>query len=189
MNLTFRDFPVLHTSRFVLRELKLTDAPLMFRYFSDEEVVRFYGLEPFSSCEQAESLIMQMKNGFQTGNAIRWAIARKEDDILMGTIGFHNWSKLHYRAEIGYEIAKEYWGQGIMTEVLHPVISYGFRQMNLNRIGATVRKENYASRKVLEKLDFLEEGALQEYQYYLGYFYDLLMYGLVKSRYRRREER
>jgi ribosomal-protein-alanine N-acetyltransferase len=183
MNQLFTDFPVLHTKRFILRDLKLEDASSMFHYFSDEQVVQFYGMEPLTSREQAENLVHQMKNGLQTGNAIRWGIARKEDDVLIGTIGFHNWSKLHQRAEVGYEIAKEYWNQGIMTEVLNTVIPFAFGELGLNRIGATVRRENYASRKILENFGFLEEGALQEYQYYLGHFYDLLMYGLVKSKY------
>lgn len=180
-------FPILETSRFRLREVTFEDTAHVFHYFSDEEVVQYYGLEPFLRSEQANEFITQVQNGFKNGTIIRWAIAKKENDEMLGTIGFHNWSKMHHRAEIGYELKKEEWRKGIMTEVLETVLPFAFEQLGLNRIGATVRKENRGSRELLHKFGFTEEGNLQEYQYYLGKYYDLLMYGLVSKKYPQRK--
>lgn len=179
----FFSFPVLETERFRLRELTKEDAPHLYDYFSDEEVVQYCGLEPFTRKEQAEQFVTQVKSGFRNGMMIRWAIVDKQTGDLLGTIGYHNWNRQHRRAEIGYELKKEMWRKGIMTEVLETVISSGFDRLLLNRIGATVRAENVSSRELLRKFGFSEEGILQEYQYYLGGFYDLLMYGLTRSTY------
>lgn len=179
-------FPILQTNRFLLRQVMMEDVPQLFHYFSDEEVVKYYGLEPFSRMEQAEQFVMQVQNGCKNGTMLRWAIAKKETNELVGTIGFHNWNKMHQRAEIGYELKREEWRKGVMTEVLQTIIPFGFEKLGLNRIGATVRRENKGSRELLHKFGFAEEGNLQEYQYYLGNFYDLLMYGLLKKSYIKR---
>lgn len=179
----FFSFPVLETEHFQLRELTKEDAPHLYGYFSDEEVVQYYGLEPFIRKEQADQFVTQVKSGFRNGMMIRWAIVDKQTGELLGTVGYHNWNRQHRRAEIGYELKKEVWRRGIMTEVLETVIPFGFDRLLLNRIGATVRAENVSSRELLRKFGFSEEGILQEYQYYLGAFYDLLMYGLTCSMY------
>ncbi|WP_379966376.1 GNAT family N-acetyltransferase [Ectobacillus sp. sgz5001026] len=173
-------FPTLETERCLLREIISSDEQQIFEYFSDPQVLQYYGLEPFTRREQAEQFIMQMQTGIKSGSILRWGIEKKDNHSLIGTIGFHNWSKSHHRAEIGYELNHKEWNKGFMTEVLATIIPYGFGHLALNRIGAVVRKENVFSRRVLEKFGFREEGNLQEYQFYLGQYYDLLMYGLVQ---------
>ena len=85
--------------------------------------------------------------------------------------------------EIGYELAKAHWRQGIMTEALFAVIEFGFQAIALNRIEAMVMLENTASFKLLQKLGFLEEGILREYGYWKGQFHDLRIFSLLKKDY------
>ncbi|WP_416827196.1 GNAT family N-acetyltransferase [Ectobacillus polymachus] len=183
-------FPTLETERCYLRELVPSDEKQIFEYFSDPEVTQFYGLEPFTRKEQAQQFLSQIQMGIKNGSILRWGIEKKENHRLIGTIGFHNWSKSHHRAEIGYELHQNEWNKGLMTEVLEAIIPYAFHHLGYNRIGATVRKENISSRRILEKFGFQEEGNLQEYQYYLGQYYDLLMYGLLQRTFlnRKKEE-
>ncbi len=60
---------------------------------------------------------------------------------------------------------------------------FGFEDLNLNRIEATTNLDNAASRRVLAKVGFTEEGILREYRYWGGRFYDLRMYSLLRREY------
>lgn len=70
---------------------------------------------------------------------------RKGKEGIIGTIGFQEWSHEHKRAELSYA----YWGNGYATEAVSKVISYGFKELELTRIGAIVFIENKASNKLL----------------------------------------
>lgn len=109
-------------------------------------------LDSFQTVEQAGALIRLWNQRFEDGQGIRWGIALKEDDRLIGTCGFHEWKKAHYKAEIGYELSPEYWRNGMMTEAIGAILEFGFRVWGLNRIEAFIDPRNVASRKLLEKL-------------------------------------
>ena len=174
-------FPNLETERLILRELTQEDAKSIFHCFSHEEVIRYYGQEPFTDFKQAEKLIMLFSKNFTEKRGIRWGIERKETKGIIGTIGFNVWSPTHKRAEIGYEIHPDYWRQGFTKEAVQKVIAYGFEDMKLNRIGAVVFLENEASTQLLIKLGFQQEGILRDYMYQKGQAYDTFIYSLLKK--------
>lgn len=174
-------FPILETERLRLRELAEEDVPAIFRCFSNQEVTRYYGQEPFVDKQQADELIKHFAKNFEEKRGIRWGIERKDSNEVIGTIGFHLWSAAHQRAEIGYEIHPDYWRQGYTKEAVQKVIAYGFETMNLNRIGAVVFLENEASNQLLRKLRFQQEGILRDYIYQNGEAYDTFIYSLLKK--------
>ena len=57
--------------------------------------------------------------------------------------------------EIGYALSPDYWGRGLMPEVVCELLRYGFRELNLDEIWATHYQENQQSRRVIEKSGFL----------------------------------
>ncbi|WGT41733.1 GNAT family protein [Lysinibacillus sp. 1 U-2021] len=67
---------------------------------------------------------------------------------------------------MGYELSKNYWHLGIMSETMKEVLSIGFNQLGLVRIQAIVAVENIASKKLLTKFTFKEEGYLRQYEYH-----------------------
>lgn len=101
-----------------------------------------------------------------------------EDDC---SCGFLNIVPQHYRSEIGFELSKDYWGQGIASEALEVVTRYGFDHLNLQRIEALIEPPNIASQKLLETKGFKKEGLLRHYEFTCGKFDDLLMYSLLKQ--------
>jgi ribosomal-protein-alanine N-acetyltransferase len=133
---------------------------------------------------QAEDLIKNWNDRFHNSQGIRWGITHKNEDRIIGTCGFHNYSKEHYKTEIGYELAPEYWRQGIMTEVLRAVIKYGFEQLKLNRLEAFIDPDNISSRKLLEKSGLSEEGLLREYFFEKNIFVDAVIYSILKKEYK-----
>lgn len=111
---------------------------------------------------------------------IRWGIERKETKGLIGTIGFNAWIPKHKRAELGYELSEEHWRKGYTSEALHSVLSYGFDELNLTRIGAVVFKGNEASNQLLRRFGFENEGILRDYMYQSGVPHDAYVYSILK---------
>ena len=154
-----KNFPVIETKRLILRELTIDDANDVFDYFSKEEVVKYYDLEKFTKINQVKKLIEQFNS---TDDRIRWGLFSKKAKKIIGSCGFHHCclTALHrcnYKAEIGYELAPEYWQQGFMTEAIKEIIKYGFTELKLNRIEALIIPENIASRKLIAKAGLKEE--------------------------------
>lgn len=177
-------FPILTTSRLYLRQILDSDAESLFAYFSKDEVTVYYDLPTFESIEEAYTLISNWQQNFEKGTAIRWAICLKTDpQQLVGTCGFHNFSAEHFRAEIGYELHPDFWQQGIMTEAICAIISFGFDNCRLNRIEAFIDSDNLASRRLLEKMNLTSEGVLRDYFFEKGRFVDGEIFALLKKNY------
>lgn len=177
-------YPILETERLILRQLRIEDSGDLYDYFSKDEVTEFYDLDSFINQNQAEKLIIKWNDSFDIQEGIRWGITLKTKDRIIGTCGYHNWSKEHYKAEIGYELTPEYWRQGIMTEVLSAVIKYGFNELGLNRIEALIDPENISSRRLLIKSGLNEEGLLKEYFYEKKRFVDAVIFSTLKKEYK-----
>lgn len=174
-------FPVIKTKRLTLREFETEDASNILKYLSDKEVMKHYGLEPFKTVEDALNEIAWYKSILNEKSGIRWGITLKEQDDIIGSCGFLNRFHNHYRAEIGYELSKDYWGNGIANEELGAVIKYGFTHLNLRRIEALIEPANAASQKLIKKHGFIKEGLLRSYEFTGGKFDDLYMYSLLKQ--------
>lgn len=163
----FSNFPELETEQFILRQMRMEDAPAVFKIFSDAEVTKDMGIEPFVSTQQAKELIQFMNELFNQDVAIRWGIVRKSDNMLMGTCGFNAWEvRRGSRGEVGYDLGKDYWRQGYMTEVLKAVITFGFEEMGLHRIEAYTNLDATPSMNLLVKLGFQKEGVLRGFAFF-----------------------
>lgn len=177
----FTVFPLLATKGFLLRKIKVSDAPNMFDYFSRKEVVEYYDVELLTSQQQAIELIEGLLYRYNAGKQIRWGITLKDKAGIIGTCGFHSIELEHQKAEIGYELHPDYWGRGIMTEIIQKIVEYGFNNMDLNRIEAFYNPLNHASRRVLEKNGFQYEGTLRERFLVNGKFVDAAIAAILKE--------
>jgi ribosomal-protein-alanine N-acetyltransferase len=181
----FSRFPVLETAHLILRQLTPEDSEAVFRIRSDYEVTRHNIGPAYQTLQQATELIEAINGGFQDEMEIRWGITlRSSRDGVIGMCGYNYWSRHDHRASVGYDLARAYWGQGIMSEALRAVIDFGFTQMALNRVEADADVRNIASHRVLEKLGFRREGMLREQFYDGDGFYDLLLFSLLRREFR-----
>ncbi len=174
-------FPVLETERLLLRNVTEEDAPHILSYLSDEEVMKYYGLDPFQTLEEALDEISWYQSIFKNKTGIRWGITLKEQGEMIGSCGFHNRVPQHYRSEIGFELSKAHWGQKIAGEAINAIVRYGFEQMEIHRIEALIEPLNLPSQKLVEKQGFVREGLLRNYEFTRGKFDDLYMYSLLKT--------
>jgi ribosomal-protein-alanine N-acetyltransferase len=175
------DYPRIETARLVLRALRREDAAFIFKEWGDPVVTHYMrDEEPLKSLEQAEEMLHPLQTPEKIPNFKWWGIELKAEGCLIGTCGFCRWDKQHQRAEIGYDLWPDYWGQGLMPEAIQALIRFGFEQMELNRIEATTHTENHRSQRVLEKLGFKREGILREYYGQGGIFNDQVQFSLLR---------
>jgi ribosomal-protein-alanine N-acetyltransferase len=82
---------------------------------------------------------------------------------------------------LGYALSRDYWGRGLMAEAAGAMISFGFREMNLNRIEARCIAENTASTRVMEKAGMLCEGTLRQRELIKGEHRDIKIYSILRD--------
>ncbi len=112
-------------------------------------------------------------------NAVRFAIII--DDKPVGGIGLHLQSDiLRKNAEIGYWLAEDYWGKGIITDAIKQIVKYGFDNLDIVRIFARIYGTNIPSQKVVEKCGFKLEGKYDKTIFKNGEFLDELIYAVRK---------
>jgi ribosomal-protein-alanine N-acetyltransferase len=108
----------------------------------------------------------------------------KDQAGLIGTCGLFRWNRNWKSCIVGYEIAAAHQGRGYVKEALKAIITWGFREVQLNRIEAQVHPDNSASLALLEALGFLQEGRQREAGYWAGQHHDLLQYALLNGQWR-----
>lgn len=100
------------------------------------------------------------------------------DGQLVGTIGLQLGEDVYRQsAEIGYWLAEEYWGRGVVSEAVRALSDWGFQTFGLLRIHAYVFENNAASVRVLEKAGFELEGRMRSAVLKNGRVMDQLLYG------------
>ncbi|MCM1385996.1 MAG: GNAT family N-acetyltransferase [Bacillus sp. (in: Bacteria)] len=111
-----------------------------------------------------------------------FAFAITADDKVVGSIGVFRQENIHKQtAELGYYIAEEYWGRGIMTEAVKQICAYVFDKSDIIRIYAEPFAHNDASCRVLEKAGFQYEGTLRSNAVKNDRVVDMKMYALVRE--------
>lgn len=175
-------FPIIETQRLVLRQITTADAESLFSFFSDPQVMRFYDCEALVKLEEAIGLIQRFTDWVERQNGFRWGIALKADAAtLIGTCGLFAWHKPYRIATLGYELTRQYWKRGLMSEAVGALVAYGFRELDLNKIRALVVTDNLASAKLLERLSFRKEGVMRQAQFVNGKYDDLIAYALLRE--------
>ena len=120
---------------------------------------------------------------YRAGDPASWGIVRKDQDRLVGTIGYMWYQPENNSAEIGYSIARDCWNQGFMTEALAEVIRYSFENMGMNRLEAQHEKDNPASGAVMRKNGMVHEGTLRSRLYNKGRYVDVEIYSILRQEY------
>ncbi len=168
------------TPRLVLRPFRHADAADLFAVYSDPEVFRHVPIGDWKHVDEAHQRIARDINTMAIGEYIRLAVERREDSRVLGEVLLFKFDLSSRRAEIGYALARSAWGCGYVAEALPPLIEYGFRELNLNRLEAVIDPRNTASAKVLERFGFAHEATLREHFILRGETGDTGIYGLLR---------
>lgn len=174
----FTHFPTLKTQHLFLRKITPEDVNSLLKLFGNSEVVRFIEMQPIKTIEQANEWLKWMGGAFTAKDGLRWGITL-DDGTFIGSAGLNRWNREAHYAEITCDINHAYWGHGYGQEAMREVIQFGWEQLSLNRIEATVIKGNHRSVYVMEKLGFKKEGLLRQRLLKGGKYYDIYTFGLL----------
>jgi len=152
--------------RVVLRPLCIEDAPAMFEYARDAAVTRYLPWDPAPSVEAVQPFLEDQINKRRSGLALGLAVILRETGQMIGStdlmdLSFPTVLKRHgaKRGELGYLLARPYWGRSLMTEAAALTLGHAFGALGLTQIFAWVDAENVGSRRVLEKLGLCVRGS------------------------------
>lgn len=174
-------FPELITERFILRQIIETDQPKVFEGLSHPNVIKYYGVN-YHTLEETSTQMNWYNQSIKEKTGIWWAINYKADSELIGACGFNNLDVNNKKAELGYWLLTENWGNGIIQEVLPYIIDYAFENLHLHRLEAVVESLNVRSKKVMESLNFYYEGTLHESEIKNGKYIDLDYYAIINTK-------
>ena len=162
------------TKRLVLREFVLEDAPEIFKYASDQEVVKFLTWEAKTTIEEVEDMI---KNVYQASPTF---FAITLDGKCIGSIDIRL-KPAHEKASCGFVLAREHWNNGYMTETLTAILELCFEKLELNRIEASHFFGNDGSGKVMTKCGMQLEGVGKQQEKVKGMFVDNIFYAITRQ--------
>lgn len=171
----------LETERLLLIPYTLDNAEELFEYAKDPKVGPPAGWKPHESIEESRQIIKEI---FEPVGS--WAIRWKEDNRLIGTIGLEvdRFRPDGNSREIGYSLASDMWGRGIMPEAVKAVLDYAFNEMKLDQVGICTGPTNKRSQGVIEKCGFVYEGTIRRaYKIYDGSFRESLIFSMTKEEY------
>ena len=168
---------MLETERLILRPLKETDVNAIYAMRSDAETMRFIR-EP-QSREESANWIELVSSRWQTEQIGFCAIIERFSDEFIGWCGIWRLKETG-ELEVGYAVAKEFWGKGYATEAAVKFLDYAFEKLKPEKVVAVARPENIASRRVMEKIGMRYD--------YTSMFYgrDLVHYSITKKEFSRR---
>lgn len=179
----FSPFPILQTKNLILRQIHLDDAKEVFEIRSNPKTMKFIPRPLAETIEDAQKFITECNAGIEKNDYINWAIAQKDDNKLIGMIGFFRMQPENFRGEIGYILNPNFHGKGIMKEASDEAIKFGFEKMNFHSIEAVIDPNNVASEKLLQKLNFKKEAHFKENFFYNDEFLDTVIYSLLKTKF------
>ncbi len=180
MEMDWERLPIIDTNRLTLRSITPDDVDDFFAVYSNPEVMRYWSTLPLPNRAAAEKQISEIHEGFKRQELLKWGIALRADDRLIGSVTLFHPDFSNRRVEIGYAIGRAYWGKGYMKETLTAVIDYAFDTLEFHRIEADVDPRNAPSVGILERLGFQREGYLRERWQVGGEIQDALLYGLLR---------
>jgi RimJ/RimL family protein N-acetyltransferase len=110
---------------------------------------------------------------------VAFAIDRLDDRRTIGGCGLKDIDLATRRAELGIWLGRPYWDQGYGTDAVRTLCRYGFRFLNLQRIGLDLVATNTRARRAYEKVGFTLEGTRRRFEFARGAHVDSLMMGLL----------
>lgn len=135
------------------------------------------------SVEKAKEFVQANLKGFAKNEFPSYFIF--EDKKIVGGIGFNNVFTIDRNAEIGYWLAENAQGRGIITKCCRKLIDFAFYEMNFNRIVIRCATGNLKSQAIPEKLGFTKEGILRETALLNNKFIDLIVYSMLKKEWKK----
>lgn len=151
---------ILETKRTILRNFKQDDLEDLFEYAKVEDLGKNAGWKPHKTIEDSKEVLNMFLN-----DKLTFAIVYKDNNKVIGSISFFD-DKLRNNINckrLGYVLNKNYWGKGLMQEIVKEFLNYAFNKLNLELISVSHFTDNIRSKNVILKCGFQFEGTFRNY--------------------------
>jgi ribosomal-protein-alanine N-acetyltransferase len=138
------------TPRLTLRPFRADDAPALFTILQEPNIMQYFPTPATPDMVRVERLIARQIEAWETHQRTFWAMEWQADGTLIGWCGLQYLPETE-ETEVGYLLARPWWGQGIATEAARRSVAYGFDELALEMIIGITHPENTASQHVLCK--------------------------------------
>lgn len=151
---------ILETERLTLTPLKVDDAPLIYPFLSDAEVMSNLDQEPIEDPDQVASRVAAQVDEMAAGDAVYWTIRHTKTGAFIGYCDFIDIDKRHDRAEIRFVIDRGDWGQGFGAEAVSALLAHTAAN-GLKSLVASIHVGDNRAERLLGRLGFKPEGYLK----------------------------
>jgi len=166
----------------LLRSYSAEDAPLLFSAVDQNRAHLRAWLNWVDKTTKPEHSLLFIQQSIQEqNNQEGMALGIFHEQQVIGSIGMHKWDHQTKKANIGYWIAKDYEGKGLLFQCLIRFIDFLFKQLQLNKIEIHFIPTNKRSARVAERLHCKTEGVLRQSTLYNGRLEDIVITGLLRD--------
>lgn len=140
------------TKRLLFRTLQDEDLDHVHRQFSDPEMCRYFSEPPMDRRTAAETI--KLFQHPERDPYLRYAMIHRETGAFIGTCGYHHLDRDRRQVELGYDVWKEFWGQGYATEAIEPLLALCFEELGVEQVYVLIDRQNLGSIKTARKFGF-----------------------------------
>jgi ribosomal-protein-alanine N-acetyltransferase len=170
---------ILKTERLNLRPLEAEDAAAIHLMMSDAEVMAFWDSEVIDDPALTLDIVERHLDEVGRDEARYWTLQLAADGGFLGLCDLSEIDRRHSRADVGFMVARRYWGGGYTFEAMHAVIGHAAQGLRLKRLQARTHLGNVRSMRLLDRLGFKREGLLRGYVERDGERRDCVLFGLL----------
>ena len=164
--------PELETERLLLRQVIIDDLEQWAKgVFADPDAMRYMPKREMTPLARAERAMNNFNRYWTQHGLGAWGVIDKKNGQFLGSCYLEPPEDSGTGdVELGYDLAKPFWGQGIATEAARAAVRFSFENNNLERIVAIVVPENIGSWRVLEHIGFIYEKKAHIYDVDVVYY-------------------
>ena len=157
------------------------DTPAIVAACQDPEIPRWTRVpEPYDETTAAEWAVESSRQR-EAGEGLHLVIVDAETDDFLGSIGVHEIEREEGRCDLGYFLAREARGRGVMTSAVRLLGRWTFDNLPIQRVQIKIQPDNAASRAVAERAGYTFEGVLRSHTVIKGRRCDMAMYSLLRD--------
>lgn len=173
----------LSTDRLLLTKICPQHSADMYEYSCDPDVVKYLTWSTHSSPKETERYVNLLQKKYLRGTFNDFGLIYRETGKFIGTCGFTSFDYRENSAEIGYVLAKPYWGCGLALEAARSVMEFGFEYFGLSSFCAKCIQGNDASMRVMQKLGMSLSGVYTNGMFIKGSYKTIIVYSVTKEDY------
>ncbi len=171
----------IETERTLVRIVGPEDLPDLLEINASDEVTRYVPYKTWATTADSHAWLERMEKLQAAGDTLQLVIARRDTGQVIGACLLFAFDAISSRAEIGYVLGRQHWGQGYMHEAIGAVMRFVFEQLGLRRLEATIDPRNVASLKLVQRLGFANEGVRRQRVLMKGALVDQALFGCLRE--------